>query len=394
MGAEPTSTHPYSGDPVFDMHLGGKVTVQSSVTVEDHAALAMAYTPGVARVCSAIADAPELAAIYTWVANTVAVVSDGTAVLGLGDIGPAAAMPVMEGKALLFKRFGGIDAVPICLATTDPDQVVATVAALAPSFGAINLEDISAPRCFEIEDRLRAMLDIPVFHDDQHGTAIVTLAALRSAARVAGKAFSGLRVVVAGAGASGIAVSKILLSAGVGDIAVSDSKGLIYPGRDGLNPVKAALAEVTNSAGLVGSTESALRDADVFIGLSGSTLSQDAVRQMAPGAITFLLSNPEPEIHPDIARAYAAVVATGRSDFPNQINNSLAFPGVFRGALDVRASTVTENMKLAAAEAIAALVGEAATPDYIIPSQFDERVAPAVAAAVAAQARADGVARQ
>jgi malate dehydrogenase (oxaloacetate-decarboxylating) len=376
------------------MHLGGKVSVQSTVTVEDAAALAMAYTPGVARVCSAIADMPELAATYTWVANTVAVVTDGTAVLGLGDIGPSAAMPVMEGKAVLFKRFGHIDAVPICLATTDVDQVVATVAALAPSFGGINLEDISAPRCFEIEDRLRAMLDIPVFHDDQHGTAIVTLAALRGAARVTGKQLSDLRVVVAGAGASGIAVSKILLAAGIGDIAVSDSKGLIYAGREGLNPVKAALAEVSNTARLAGSTESALRGADVFIGLSGSLVSQEAIAAMAPGAITFLLSNPEPEIHPEIARRHAAVVATGRSDFPNQINNSLAFPGVFRGALDVRATTVTENMKLAAADAIAGLVGDAATPDYIIPSQFDERVAPAVAAAVAAQARADAVARQ
>jgi malate dehydrogenase (oxaloacetate-decarboxylating) len=376
------------------MHLGGKVTVSSTVTVEDNAALAMAYTPGVARVCSAIADSPELAATYTWVANTVAVVSDGTAVLGLGDIGPAAALPVMEGKALLFKRFAGIDAVPICLATTDVDQVVATVAALAPSFGGINLEDISAPRCFEIEDRLRAMLDIPVFHDDQHGTAIVTLAALRGAARVVGKQLGDLRVVVAGAGASGIAVSKILLAAGVGDLAVCDSKGLIYAGREGLNPVKAALAEASNSARLTGSTESALRGADVFIGLSGSSLSADAIGQMAPGAIAFLLSNPDPEIHPDLARQHAAVVATGRSDFPNQINNSLAFPGVFRGALDVRATTVTENMKLAAADAIAALVGDRATPDYIIPGQFDERVAPAVTAAVAAQARADGVARR
>jgi malate dehydrogenase (oxaloacetate-decarboxylating) len=376
------------------MHRGGKINVQPSVEVADRAALAMAYTPGVARVCSAIADQPELASEYTWTGNTVAVVSDGTAVLGLGDIGPAAAMPVMEGKALLFKRFADIDAVPVCIACTDTDDVVRTVAALAPSFGGINLEDISAPRCFEIEDRLRALLDIPVFHDDQHGTAIVTLAALRSAARVTGKDFASLRAVVAGAGASGVAVSKILLSAGVGDIAVADSKGLISRGREGMNPVKAALAEVTNAAGLTGSAESALRGADVFIGLSGSTLPEEAIEAMAPGAITFLLSNPDPEIHPDIARRHAAVVATGRSDFPNQINNSLAFPGVFRGALDVRARQVTENMKLAAADAIAALVGDDAAPDYIMPSQFDERVAPAVAAAVAAQARADGVARR
>ena len=376
------------------MHRGGKIDVRPTVDVPDRAALAMAYTPGVARVCSAIADQPELASEYTWTGNTVAVVSDGTAVLGLGDIGPAAAMPVMEGKALLFKRFAGINAVPVCIACTDVDEVVRTVAALAPSFGGINLEDISAPRCFEIEDRLRAMLDIPVFHDDQHGTAIVTLAALRGAARVVGKGLGDLRVVVCGAGASGIAVSKILLSAGVGDIAVADSKGLIYDGRDGLNPVKAALAKVTNAAGLAGSPEAALRGADVFIGLSGSTLAEEAIARMAPGAIAFLLSNPDPEIHPDVARRHVAVVATGRSDFPNQINNSLAFPGVFRAALDVRASTVTERMKLAAADAIAALVGGAAAPDYVIPSQFDERVAPAVAAAVAAAARADGVARR
>jgi malate dehydrogenase (oxaloacetate-decarboxylating) len=376
------------------MHRGGKIDVRPTVDVPDRAALAMAYTPGVARVCSAIADKPELASEYTWTGNTVAVVSDGTAVLGLGDIGPAAAMPVMEGKALLFKRFAGINAVPVCIACTDVDEVVRTVAALAPSFGGINLEDISAPRCFEIEDRLRAMLDIPVFHDDQHGTAIVTLAALRGAARVVGKGFGDLRVVVCGAGASGIAVSKILLSAGIGDIAVADSKGLIYDGRDGLNPVKAALAKVTNAAGLAGSPEAALRGADVFIGLSGSTLAEEAIARMAPGAIAFLLSNPDPEIHPDVARRHVAVVATGRSDFPNQINNSLAFPGVFRAALDVRASTVTERMKLAAADAIAALVGGDAAPDYVIPSQFDERVAPAVAAAVAAAARADGVARR
>jgi malate dehydrogenase (oxaloacetate-decarboxylating) len=376
------------------MHRGGKISVQPTVEVPDRAALAMAYTPGVARVCSAIADQPELAGEYTWTGNAVAVVSDGTAVLGLGDIGPAAAMPVMEGKALLFKRFAGIDAVPVCVSCTDTDDVVRTVAALAPSFGGINLEDISAPRCFEIEDRLRSLLDIPVFHDDQHGTAIVTLAALRSAARVTGKDFASLRVVVAGAGASGIAVSKILLSAGVTDIAVADSKGLVYRGREGLNPVKAALAEVTNPSGLTGSVESALRGADVFIGLSGSSLPENAIETMAPGAIAFLLSNPDPEIHPDIARRHAAVVATGRSDFPNQINNSLAFPGVFRGALDVRATEVTESMKLAAADAIAALVGDDATPDYIMPSQFDERVAPAVAAAVAARARADGVARR
>ncbi len=383
-----------SDDPVFAMHRGGKISVTPSVDVADAEGLAMAYTPGVARVCSAIADNPELSADYTWVANTVAVVTDGSAVLGLGDIGPAAALPVMEGKSLLFKRFAGVDAVPICLNTTDPDQIVATVAALAPSFGGINLEDISAPRCFEIEGRLRELLDIPVFHDDQHGTAIVTLAALRGAAKVAGKALGDLRVVVAGAGASGVAVTKMLLAAGIGDIAVSDSKGLIHEGREGLNPVKAALAAQTNKAGLAGSTESALRGADVFIGLSSGTVAEEAIASMAGGAIVFALSNPDPEVHPDVAGRHALVVATGRSDFPNQINNSLAFPGIFRGSLDVRATSITERMKLAAADAIAGLAGDAAAAQYVIPGQFDDRVAPAVAAAVSQAARADGVARR
>jgi malate dehydrogenase (oxaloacetate-decarboxylating) len=286
-----------------------------------------------------------------------------------------------------------VDAVPLCLDRTDVDGIVATVAALAPSFGGINLEDISAPRCFEVEDRLRELLDIPVFHDDQHGTAIVTLAALRGAARLAGRDLGELRAVVAGAGASGVAVTKILLRAGLGDIALADSKGMIYRGRDGLNPVKAALADVTNSAGHTGSTEEALRGADVFIGLSGSTVAESSIAAMAPRPIVFALSNPEPEVHPEVAGAHALVVATGRSDFPNQINNVLAFPGVFRGALDVRAATITEGMKLAAADALAALVGGDLAPDYVIPGVFDERVAPAVAAAVAAQARAEGVAR-
>jgi malate dehydrogenase (oxaloacetate-decarboxylating) len=384
---------PYTSDPVFQMHRGGKIQISASVPVTGPDDLSMAYTPGVARVCTAIADQPELARTYTWVVNTVAVVSDGTAVLGLGDIGPAGAMPVMEGKALLFKNFAGVDAVPICLACTDVDELVETVARLAPSFGGINLEDISAPRCFEVEDRLREQLDIPVFHDDQHGTAIVTLAALRNAARLTGRDLGELRAVVAGAGASGVAVAKILLRAGIGDVAVSDSKGLVDRDRDGLNPVKAELAEITNRAGLTGSTEAALRGADVFIGLSGATVAESAIAAMAPDSIVFALSNPDPEIHPDRARAHARVVATGRSDFPNQINNVLAFPGVFRGALDVRAAQITESMKLAAADAIAALVGDDLASDYVIPGPFDSRVAPAVAAAVAEQARHDGVAR-
>ncbi|MEQ4726105.1 NADP-dependent malic enzyme [Nonomuraea sp. B19D2] len=380
-------------DPAFALHRGGKLEVRSTVPVRDADDLSLAYTPGVARVCTAIADTPSLVNDYTWVSNVVAVVSDGTAVLGLGDIGPAAAMPVMEGKALLFKQFANVDAVPICLACTDVDELVETVARLAPSFGGINLEDISAPRCFEIEDRLRERLDIPVFHDDQHGTAIVSLAALQNAARLTGRSLGDLRAVVAGAGAAGVAVTRILLEAGIGDIAVSDSKGMIYQGREGLNPVKEALARDTNRAGHTGSTEDALAGADVFLGLSGSTVSEQAIASMAPDAVVFALSNPTPEVHPDVAARHAGVVATGRSDFPNQINNVLAFPGVFRGALDVRASSITENMKVAAADALAGVVGDDLSPTYIIPSPFDERVAPAVTAAVAAQARADGVAR-
>ncbi|MEV4288924.1 NADP-dependent malic enzyme [Nonomuraea bangladeshensis] len=380
-------------DPAFALHRGGKIEIRSTIPVRDADDLSLAYTPGVARVCTAIAETPALAQDYTWASRVVAVVSDGTAVLGLGDIGPAAAMPVMEGKALLFKEFGGVDAVPICLDCTDVDALVETVARLAPSFGGINLEDISAPRCFEVEARLRDLLDIPVFHDDQHGTAIVVLAALQNAARLTGRTLGDLRAVVAGAGASGVAVTRILLEAGIGDIAVSDSKGLIYQGREGLNPVKEALAADTNRSGLTGSTEEALAGADVFVGLSGSTVSEQAIASMADGSIVFALSNPTPEVHPEVAARHAAVVATGRSDFPNQINNVLAFPGVFRGAFDVRASTITENMKVAAADALAAVVGDDLAATYVIPSPFDERVAPAVTAAVAAQARADGVAR-
>ncbi|MEU6787537.1 NADP-dependent malic enzyme [Nonomuraea angiospora] len=380
-------------DPAFALHRGGKLEVRSTVPVRDADDLSLAYTPGVARVCTAIAETPALVNDYTWVSNVVAVVSDGTAVLGLGDIGPAAAMPVMEGKALLFKQFANVDAVPICLDCTDVDALVETVVRLAPSFGGINLEDISAPRCFEVEDRLRKLLDIPVFHDDQHGTAIVVLAALQNAARLTGRSLGDLRAVVAGAGASGVAVSRILLEAGIGDIAVADSKGMIFAGREGLNPVKEALARDTNRAGHTGSTEDALAGADVFVGLSGSTVSEAAIASMAPDAIVFALSNPTPEVHPEVAARHAKVVATGRSDFPNQINNVLAFPGVFRGALDVRASAITENMKVAAANALAGVVGDDLSPTYVIPSPFDERVAPAVTAAVAAQARADGVAR-
>jgi malate dehydrogenase (oxaloacetate-decarboxylating) len=387
------STSSLDDDPAFALHRGGKIEIRSTVPVRDAADLSLAYTPGVARVCSGIADDPALAADYTWVSRVVAVISDGTAVLGLGDIGPSAAMPVMEGKALLFKEFGGVDAVPLCLDCTDVDALVETVVRLAPSFGGINLEDIGAPRCFEIERRLRDALDIPVFHDDQHGTAIVVLAALKNAARLTGRALGDLRAVVAGAGASGVAVTRILLEAGIGDIAVADSKGMIYEGRDGLNPVKQALARDTNKAGHTGSTEEALAGADVFVGLSGSTVPERAIASMAENAIVFALSNPTPEVHPDVAARHATVVATGRSDFPNQINNVLAFPGVFRGALDVRATAITENMKVAAADALAEVVGDEVSATYVIPSPFDERVAPAVTAAVAAQARGDGGAR-
>ncbi|MEW9534560.1 NADP-dependent malic enzyme [Microbispora sp. NPDC049125] len=390
---EPLQPVSLDADPAFALHRGGKLETRSTVPVANAADLSLAYTPGVARVCSAIAERPALALDYTWVANLVAVISDGTAVLGLGDIGPSAAMPVMEGKSLLFKEFGGVDSVPICLDCTGVDELVETIVRLAPSFGGINLEDISAPRCFEVEARLRELLDIPVFHDDQHGTAIVVLAALRNAAKVTGRELADLRVVVAGAGASGIAVTRMLQAAGVGDIAASDSRGMIYEGRAGLNPYKAALAAQTNRAGHTGTTVEALAGADVFIGLSGSTVPEYAIASMVNDCIVFALSNPTPEIHPEVAARHARVVATGRSDFPNQINNVLAFPGVFRGALDVRALAITENMKVAAADALAGLVGDDLAPDHVIPSPFDPRVAEAVTSAVAGQARLDGVAR-
>jgi malate dehydrogenase (oxaloacetate-decarboxylating) len=381
-------------DPAFQLHLGGKIEVVSTVPVNTREDLSLAYTPGVARVCTAIADQLDLAYDYTWKSHTVAVVTDGTAVLGLGDIGPTAALPVMEGKALLFKHFGGIDAVPICLDVTDVDELVETVARLAPAFGGINLEDISAPRCFEVERRLQARLDIPVFHDDQHGTAIVVLAALKNAARLTGRALSDLRVVVSGAGAAGIAVSRMIIEAGIGDLAVADSKGIVHVGREDLNDEKRLFAAMSNRRGLTGTFLEALVGADVFVGLSAGTIPVEAVRTMAPDCIIFAMANPEPEIHPDVAHSVGArVVATGRSDFPNQINNVLAFPGVFKGALAVRASRITEHMKLAASDALADVVGDDLTEDCVIPSVFDVRVAPAVADAVARAAREDGVAR-
>lgn len=368
--------------------------VRSTVSLTGRDDLSMAYTPGVARVCEAIAADPAMSRHYTWVPNTVAVVTDGTAVLGLGDIGPSAAMPVMEGKAVLFKQFGGVDGVPICLATTDTEEIIETVARLAPSFGGINLEDISAPRCFEIEDRLKSMLDIPVFHDDQHGTAVVALAALTNALTLTGRDPESTRVVISGAGAAGVAVAKILLNAGIKDLAVTDRKGVLHSSRGDLTPVKRSLAELTaDRTGRTGTLTDVLDGADVYLGVSGGTVPEADVARMAPESIIFGLANPVPEVHPDIAHKYARVVATGRSDFPNQINNVLAFPGIFRGAFDVHASAITEGMKLAAAEALAALVGDDLAEDMVIPSPFDPRVGPAVATAVAEAARRDGVAR-
>ena len=380
-------------DPAFPLHRRGKIEVRPTVRIRDAGGLALAYTPGVARVSQAIAESPELVYDYTWKVNTVLVVSDGTAVLGLGDIGPQAALPVMEGKALLFKEFGGVDAVPICLDTTDPDEIIETVVRIAPAYGGVNLEDISAPRCFDIEQRLQERLDIPVFHDDQHGTAVVVAAALESATRLTGREFADLKVVVAGAGAAGVAVTKILQARGVKDICVCDSKGLISAAREDLTGTKADLAASTNPRGLSGSIDVALEGADVFIGVSGGQVPESAIAGMAEEAIIFALANPTPEVDPAVAGKYAAVVATGRSDFPNQINNVLAFPGIFRGALDVRASRITTGMKVAAADAIAELVADEVDSDFIIPSPFDKRVAVHVAEAVSAAAYVDGVAR-
>ncbi|MCA0146363.1 NADP-dependent malic enzyme [Blastococcus sp. LR1] len=386
--------HPdrFADDPAFAVHEGGKLAVASTRPISSIEDLSLTYTPGVARVSSAIHAEPDLARRFTWAPRVVAVVSDGTAVLGLGDIGPAAALPVMEGKACLFSEFAGLSSVPIVLSTTDVDEIVDTVMAIAPSFGGINLEDISAPRCFEIEDRLREQLDIPVMHDDQHGTAIVVLAALRNAAKVVGREIGDLRVVVSGAGAAGVACTKILLEAGVGDISVADSQGILHAGRE-VSGSKQWLVENTNSAGFAGTMMSALEGADVYLGVSGGSVPESAIASMAPNAIVFSLANPTPEVDPEMAARYAAVVATGRSDLPNQINNVLAFPGVFRGAIDAGATKITEEMKLAAATAIADVVGDDLRADYIVPSPLDRRVATAVAEAVAACAREQGITR-
>jgi malate dehydrogenase (oxaloacetate-decarboxylating) len=373
-------------EEIFEAHIAGKLSVQLRSPLDSQRALSIAYTPGVAQVSRAIAADHTLAARYTWANRLVAVVSDGSAVLGLGDIGAAAALPVMEGKSALFKAFADLDSIPIVLDTKNPDEIVETLARLRPTFGAVNLEDIAAPRCFEIERRLVEALDCPVMHDDQHGTAIVVLAALIGATKVLGRDIQSLRLVISGVGAAGVACANILMSVGISDITVLDSQGILHPSRDGLTPIKADLAQRTNPEGLTGGMVEALKGADAFLGVSAGVVPEELVASMGPDGIVFALSNPDPEVHPDAAARHAAIVATGRSDFPNQINNVLAFPGVFRGALDAGARRITEKMKVAAAEAIFSVVADDLAPDRIVPSPLDPRVAPAVAAAVAAAA--------
>jgi malate dehydrogenase (oxaloacetate-decarboxylating) len=384
-------------DRTFLAHLGGKIVVNARSPIKTRSDLSMVYTPGVARVCMAIHADPQKVHQLTIKKNTVAVITDGSAVLGLGNIGAAAAMPVMEGKAALFKEFGGVDAFPICLDTQDPDEIVRTAKAIAPGFGGINLEDIAAPRCFEIEERLQQAVDVPVFHDDQHGTAVVVLAALLNALRIVKKRLRDLKIVVNGVGASGVACTRILMAMGARDIVGLDTRGVLYRGRtDNMNPVKAWYAAATNPRNLKGDLGDVIGGADLFLGLSGpGTFSVKAVKKMARDPIVFAMANPVPEIMPEEAAPYVRVMATGRSDYPNQINNVLCFPGFFRGLLDARASHVSQAMKIAAAKAIAALVGQRElSEEYIIPSVFDTRVAPAVAAAVAKAAYQSGAARR
>ena len=374
----------------------GKIEVTARAAVDTSEALSTAYTPGVAAPCLEIQKDPDKSYLYTRRWNTVAVVTDGTAVLGLGDIGPEAGMPVMEGKCVLFKAFGGVDAVPLCVRSKNVDDIVNTVRLLAGSFGGVNLEDISAPRCFEVEQKLIECCDIPIFHDDQHGTAVITLAGLLNALKVVGKKLEDIKIVTSGAGAAGIAIIKLMISMGLKNVIMTDRQGAIWKGREGLNPIKQQMAEITNRACEKGTLAEVIRGADVFIGVSApGTLTADMVKTMARDPIIFACANPTPEIFPDVAKAAgAAVVSTGRSDYPNQVNNVLCFPGLFRGALDVRASKITENMKIAAAYAIAGLVSdEELNADYILPKAFDPRIKDAVAAAVAEAARKDGVAR-
>jgi malate dehydrogenase (oxaloacetate-decarboxylating) len=382
-------------DRTFMMHMGGKISVNSKVPLVTRDDLSMAYTPGVARVCMAIHHDPEQAYKLTIKANTIAIVSDGTAVLGLGDIGPEAAMPVMEGKAMLFKEFGGVNAFPICLDTKDTEEIIRTVKAIAPGFGGINLEDISAPRCFEIEDRLKKEMNIPVFHDDQHGTAVVVLAALTNAVKLVKKEMKDLKIVVTGIGAAGVACSKMIMAAGATNIIGFDRTGAIHKGRSGMNYMKQWFADNTNPTGFSGTVKEALVGADLFLGLSGPGVIEAAdLAKMNKDAIVFAMANPTPEVMPEEAAPYVRIMATGRSDYPNQINNVLCFPGIFRGALDCGATDINEAMKLAAAAAIAATISpEELTEDYIIPGVFDKRVAAAVAAAVVKAAIETGVAR-
>ncbi len=374
----------------------GKIEVISKVPLKDAKDLSLAYTPGVAEPCKKIKENPDLIYEYTAKGRMIVVVTDGSAVLGLGNIGAAAGMPVMEGKAVLFKNFGGVDAFPICLATQDVDEIVETVKRIAPTFGGINLEDISAPRCFEVEKRLKQELDIPVFHDDQHGTAVVVLAAAINALKIVNKDIKDVKVVISGAGAAGVAITKLLLSAGAADVIVCDSKGIIYRGRENLNESKQELANVTNKENVKGTIADALEGSDIFVGVSGpGTVTKEMIEKMGKDAIVFALANPVPEIYPDEAKAAGAkIVGTGRSDFPNQINNVLAFPGIFRGALEVRASDINEEMKIAAAHAIASLISpDELSPDYCIPGAFDKRVAANVASEVAKAAMNSKVAR-
>ena len=384
-------------DPTFLMHLGGKIEVVPKMPLKTRADLSMAYTPGVARICDAIHQEPEKVFTLTIKKNTVAIVTDGTAVLGLGDIGPAAALPVMEGKAMLFKEFAGVDAFPICLNTKDPDEIVRTVKAISTVFGGINLEDISAPRCFQIEERLREELDIPVFHDDQHGTAVVVLAALINALKLVGKKMDEVKVIVNGVGAAGVACTKIIMAAGVQNIVGCDQTGALYRGRkEHMNWMKDWYAQNTNPNDEKGTIHDVIKGADVFLGLSvPGVINEEDVKRMADKPIVFAMANPTPEIMPEDAAPYVAVMATGRSDYPNQINNVLSFPGIFRGALACRASRINEEMKLAASTAIAGIITDAELhPEYIVPSVFDKRVAEAVALAVEAAAHKSGVARR
>ena len=383
-------------DRTFLVHLGGKISIRNRIPVKTRDDLSMAYTPGVARICMEIYQDPEDAYKLTTKGNTVAVVTDGTAVLGLGNIGPKAAMPVMEGKAMLFKEFADIDAWPICLDTTDTEEIIRIVKAIAPGFGGINLEDIAAPRCFEIEQRLREELEIPVFHDDQHGTAVVTTAALINALKVVGKNVEKIKVIVSGAGAAGIACTKMIMHLGVKNLIVCDSKGAIHSKRTNLNPSKNWLAENSNPEKESGALKEVIAGADVFLGVSApNIIGQKDVKNMAKDSIVFAMSNPDPEISPEEASPFAAVMATGRSDYPNQINNVLCFPGIFRGALDCRSNTINEEMKLAAAHAIAGVVDDAhLNEDYIIPSVFDSTVVKKISESVQAAAYNTGVARR